>query len=950
MVIELTSLSVVTPRAAIPSGTGTIRYQAGTFTIEKLDVTEALTHLTLTAEATPTGTVYTVAGDQVELGDLAGQLRKRYGLEVSGKAKVHATVWGDLSAPHAEFRASADAVLVNGLTFSDISISGRYADGALQIDAPPIGEATLWQGGRSVVVHGTVGVRPDAANDLTIELGKVEVLTMQSLVDRANWHLSQAGVHIPWRSPYVLLPRPFGGILDSTITVTGTGGEPYATAGVAVSGLSFGNRQIEEITGTMAAAVRLGDHRTAALESLRLNLRATQGPAYASLSGNLSTTAPMSLQFRSGNVDLALLRPWLQYFADLNGLALAGTATVNFDVGGTMNNPGMRGDALVENLTLGPLKFENVVAYPITLRDRVLTIENVAFSDYPMVATGTARVPLDSPGSTTADLSIKRGRVTPVPDMPPSLYFDANLYLRGRKLILSREPPAPGMPPRDGLREYPEMGKLAIQGEAEFEHFSLADWQRNRFDFTAEMNGLEVSVPGMIEGTITGALALRNAPVTGRLVLATPDLVSMSAIAAEEAASSDSPRASVQMRDAGVAEAVTTIMEESGADIEIEGDVNGTVSLSRQGATVDRLLEDIYDATGIFWWRTGDGIYHVSVSPPPESRPIVFSRSTLSIPSAVPTGGTGMPFMPDLRIRVEVGDGVEFRYGAGSRPTKVKVDPGGYLYIGGPATPEGIILAGEAYSHDGTLSFPNGALTLRSGVAKVSLSHRQELRSVVQPSGSTSAKGTVVATDPRPSAGWGEQGRPAAARPPHVWISAEADGRIGDYYVSLNPIGQVFPPPPGADLPGTSGSQLGYSLNAVSIPRLDEAYVMALLAGPVISPAIGPRSQDITRLLSSPGSSGALGSPVTGFALPTFGSLSPASPQLSLAVGFQGPVQLRVGERLFRRVLISYLSPLGGVENRSLTVTYEVTPRWSFGWGFNSINQVLWQVQGLFPF
>jgi len=402
------------------------------------------------------------------------------------------------------------------------------------------------------------------------------------------------------------------------------------------------------------------------------------------------------------------------------------------------------------------------------------------------------------------------------------------------------------------------------------------------------------------------------------------------------------------VRNVSVADAVAEITAKSGADIVVEGDVTGTVSLSRDAETVDGLLEDIYDETGVFWWRSDDGTYHVSASPPPESQPIILSGSTLAIPASLPMAGNGIPLAPDLRIRVEVGEGVEFRYGAGSRPTKARVDPGGYLYIGGPATPEGIIIEGEAHSHDGTLSFPNGTLTLRSGVAKIALTHQQELREVVLPTASMGATGRLIAL--RPGIGWRGEGRPAAVRLPHVWISAEADGRIGDYYVSLNPIGQVFPPPPEANLPGTLGSQLGYSLNAVSIPPLDEAYVMALLAGPVISPAIGAQSQDIARLLSYPGSSSTLGSQVTGFALPTLGSLSPASPQLSLAVGFQGPVRLRVGERVFRRVLISYLSPLGGVESRSLTITYEVTPRWSFGWGFNAIDKVLWEAQGFFPF
>ncbi len=428
MVIELTSVSAVTTHATIPSGTGRVRYRAGRFAIERLDVTEALTHLRLSAEETPTGTLYTVSGDQVELGDLVGQLGKRYGLEIAGKAKVHGTLWGELSAPRADFSVTADDIAVNGLSFNDINISGHYTNGALQIDKPS-GGATLWQGGSSIAVYGTIGIQPKVANDLTVGLQKVDVLTIQSLVDRADWRLSREGVQIPWHSPYFLIPRPFGGLLDSNIRVTGTADEPYAQADVSVSQLAFGNQQIEEITGTVRAVLRLEDHRTALLQRVGLDLRASQGPAYASLSGELSTEAPISLRFESGNVDLKLLRPWLQYVADLNGLALEGTATLDFDVGGTIDNPELRGDALVENLTLGPLHFENVLAYPILLRDRVITIDSVKFSDFPMLATGTVSIPLDFPENATVDLEIQRGRFAPVQGMPQPLYFDANLYL-----------------------------------------------------------------------------------------------------------------------------------------------------------------------------------------------------------------------------------------------------------------------------------------------------------------------------------------------------------------------------------------------------------------------------------------------------------------------------------------------------------------------------------------
>lgn len=57
-----------------------------------------------------------------------------------------------------------------------------------------------------------------------------------------------------------------------------------------------------------------------------------------------------------------------------------------------------------------------------------------------------------------------------------------------------------------------------------------------------------------------------------------------------------------------------------------------------------------------------------------------------------------------------------------------------------------------------------------------------------------------------------------------------------------------------------------------------------------------------------------------------------------------------MGERLFKRVMISYLSPLSGVESRALTVTYEVTPRWSLGWNFNPVDVIRWEAQAFFPF
>jgi len=947
LVLDADSISATAAGLTLQNGTARVRYQAGALVVEKLDAEESLTRLRVTAETTPTGTVYSVTGDQIEVRDLAAQiatrydaakLSERYGLDVAGEASVRARMWGDVRAPKADFSISADEVTINGLTFNDIALSGAYSDGILRIAAPPSGAATLWQSSSSITIAGTVGLQSGQSAELTVDLGNVDLLTIQSLVDRAAYRLALGGVELTRLSPYFMIPRPFGGTVTAHAWITGAIRQPEVTASLTIKGLSFGDRSVEKIEGRVGASLRLEGHTAAALQTVKLEtLRATEGPAYASLTGDVSPGASMSLKLESGNIDVSLLRPWLQYVVDLDGLALEGKATVNFDVSGTTDNPDLLGDISVDDLTLGPLQFENARAYPIRLRNGVVTVESLTFSDFPMVATGTAQIPLDRAlDRSSADLKIEHGRFAPVEGLPPLLEFDANLYLRGNKLFLSKEPPETGMPPRDGLRETPATGKLAIQGTAELTHLSPRDWQQNSFDMTADLNGLELDIPGMVQGRLTGRLILfANAPVTDRLVLATPGLVSWAAVAAEPLDQGSSRPVSIQMRDVSILDAVAEIRRASGASITVGGGLAGMVSLARDGATVDRLLEDIYDQTGAFWWRSQGGDYYIAAGPPLDSQPIVLSQSTLVVPRALPTAGASLPFALDARVRLVVGDGVEFRYGAGSRPTRVKVDPGSYLYIGGPLTPAGVILDGQARSREGTLSFPNGTLTLRSGVATVTLSHRQETRRIAPP-----------------SRGWAEAARPdgGPARVPHVWVSADADGRIGDYFVSLNPIGQVYPPPPETGLPGTPGARLGYSLNAVSIPPLDEAYIMALLAGPILSPAIGTESQDIARLLSYPGSPSTVGNEITGFALPTLGSLSPASPQLSLAVPFQGPVRLRIGERLFRRVLISYLSPLSGAESRAVTITYEVTPRWSLGWNFNPIDRARWEAQAFFPF
>lgn len=292
-------------------------------------------------------------------------------------------------------------------------------------------------------------------------------------------------------------------------------------------------------------------------------------------------------------------------------------------------------------------------------------------------------------------------------------------------------------------------------------------------------------------------------------------------------------------------------------------------------------------------------------------RPIVVSHAALGVPQLgkAPSVGT-FPFAPMVDVWLRVGEDVRFQFGAEQRPTKILFEPGGtrgkeggpgYLRLGGRLSAEGLRVDGEVASREGQLVFPNGVLTLRSGTAWIA----------------------------RESGHW------------RITVSAQADGRVGDYKVSLRPNGQIYP----------FDSTL-LALNASSIPYLEEAFIKALLVGPVLAPSRGGR-QDIAALLTVPGrgDTGAGGGEITGIVIPPFGGAL-GMHEVALDVALEGTTRLRLGEEIFRHVFVTYVSPISGAEGtRSLGATYEIKPPvWSVGWSVNERDQTRWEVQAFVPF
>lgn len=103
-------------------------------------------------------------------------------------------------------------------------------------------------------------------------------------------------------------------------------------------------------------------------------------------------------------------------------------------------------------------------------------------------------------------------------------------------------------------------------------------------------------------------------------------------------------------------------------------------------------------------------------------------------------------------------------------------------------------------------------------------------------------------------------------------------------------------------------------------------------------------------MIQEPGSASRGTGEITGLMLPTLGGSG--TPELSLDVALQGPVQMRVGERIFSRLVVTYVSPVSGPQSaRSLGVTYEIVPPLvSIGWSVDERDWTRWELRGFQSF
>jgi hypothetical protein len=288
-----------------------------------------------------------------------------------------------------------------------------------------------------------------------------------------------------------------------------------------------------------------------------------------------------------------------------------------------------------------------------------------------------------------------------------------------------------------------------------------------------------------------------------------------------------------------------------------------------------------------------------------ESAPLVVSSGTIGVPQegARLITATAFPFSPELQVRLVAGPGLSFR----DKPVEAEILPGlgptpaTYVDLGGRLAAADLTVHGEVRSATGALTFPNAKLDLVSALARIDRNPNQPLRVRI--------------------------------------VEAEAIGTVGEYQVVLNPSGQVYPE--ACYDPECVTPDLGIR----TTPYLDPAYAQAILLGPIVAPAVSSGMDTLT-VLDAARRPPIPGATLTGISLPYLGTYN-----LGLDYTFEGPLHLRLRQRMFGRFYVQFYSPLTGqAVTRRVAITYQITPRYSLGFSQDALGNIRYQAQSYFTF
>ncbi len=460
-------------------------------------------------------------------------LRRHLGLAGQGRVNASLAVAGALPLPQVQFTISSPALTVNEVRFQDVYLQGQSQGATLTLTRvqfrQDLGQLTL---------AGPVNLLTRQLN-LKLTLQDMDIYNLTLVFARAAARLQYFHTTSRPMQFYASLPGPLRGTLDATATITGTYDNPQAQARVALANLAYDGRTLDHVGGDFSIAAQQGKLRT-----IGVALEATEEDASASVNGQVVIGGEVSLRGDVNNLSLQLLAPWFR-----GATTPTGQASVSFDVSGRTDDPLLVGSLSVDNFAWGPLRFEAALIAPVRLQRRLLRVEGILLRQGPAQGTGTAQVVLPPRGQpwtaaallsqARAELHLRDGRFAPLAGMTPA-QFDADVFLLGRRLLVRNSPqemPGPAVP---GIRGRLGKGNFTVAGEVLLpERLTLESLPYSVANLQADLDPLDLDLPGFIDAQLAGRLLLDNDPTTGRMRLATaagqPLIVSHGSLGAPEA-------------------------------------------------------------------------------------------------------------------------------------------------------------------------------------------------------------------------------------------------------------------------------------------------------------------------------------------------------------------------------------------------------------------------------
>ncbi len=122
---------------------------------------------------------------------------------------------------------------------------------------------------------------------------------------------------------------------------------------------------------------------------------------------------------------------------------------------------------------------------------------------------------------------------------------------------------------------------------------------------------------------------MRRNVVTLILCIALVGLGTLIASASVPSRDAEPQLINVHVKNATIQEVIQIVVTASGANI-VLGDVSGRITLNRDNVSVEKVLDQICQAKGFYWWRDDDGTYYVSDKP--RSAPSVQATALPGLP------------------------------------------------------------------------------------------------------------------------------------------------------------------------------------------------------------------------------------------------------------------------------------------------------------------------------